>query len=134
MKGATALRAWKAFVYFALLVLLPAHVRSQTAITNANIGTAVTTWLTNPTDAATTYGNIVGWNTAAVTSMANLFYPSTTARPTFNDDITSWNTASVSNMRAVRSLALASLLWCMALHCAFGSACVATALLARCTL
>ncbi len=72
-----------------------------TAITNANIGTAATAWLTNPTTATTTYGPIADWNTAAVTSMANLFYPSSTARPTFNADISKWNVASVSNMYMV---------------------------------
>jgi surface protein len=33
--------------------------------------------------------------------MASLFYPSSTARPTFNDDISKWNVASVSNMYQV---------------------------------
>jgi hypothetical protein len=69
-----------------------------TAITNANIGTAVTAWLTDPTTATTTYGPIADWDTAAVTTMASLFYPSGTAQPTFNADISKWNVASVSNM------------------------------------
>ncbi len=85
----------------ALLLFLPAHVAAQTAITNANIGTAATAWLTDPTMATTTYGPIADWNTAAVTTMANLFYPSSTARPTFNADISKWNTASVSTMASV---------------------------------
>ena len=84
-----------------MLLLLPAHVAAQTAITNTNIGMAATDWLTNPTTATTTYGPIADWNTAAVTSMASLFYPSSTARPTFNDDISKWNVASVSNMFTV---------------------------------
>jgi hypothetical protein len=29
-------------------------------------------WLTDPLSAATTYGNIAEWNTAAVTSMASV--------------------------------------------------------------
>jgi hypothetical protein len=73
-----------------------------TAITNTNIGTAATAWLTDPTTATTTYGPIADWDTAAVTSMAYLFYPSSTARPTFNADISKWNVASVSNMYQVR--------------------------------
>ena len=70
---------------------------AQTAITNANIAAAVTSWVTNPTTAATMYGNIVEWNTAAVTSMASVL----ASRPTFNADISKWNTASVSNMYQV---------------------------------
>ena len=81
--------------------MLPAHVDAQTAITNTNVGAAATAWLTNPTTATTTYGPISDWNTAAVTSMANLFYPSDTARPSFNGDISKWNVASVSNMYRV---------------------------------
>jgi surface protein len=58
--------------------------------------------------ATTTYGPIADWNTAAVTSMASLFYPtvapstSGTAQPKFNGDISKWNVASVSNMFEVR--------------------------------
>jgi surface protein len=54
----------------------------------------VAAWRTDPSTAQTTYGPIADWNTAAVTSMASLFYGQTT----FNDDISKWNTASVSNM------------------------------------
>ncbi len=95
--------AWRShrLVGVALLLLLPAHVAAQTAITNANIGAAATAWLTDPTTATTTYGPIADWNTAAVTTMANLFYPGT-SQPTFNADISKWNVASVSNMNRVR--------------------------------
>ena len=86
----------------ALLLVLPAHVAAQPAIDDANIGTAALAWLTDPVTAATTYGPIADWNTAAVTNMANLFYPSDTARPTFNADISKWNVGSVSNMYSVR--------------------------------
>jgi len=71
--------------------------QAQTAITNANIGTAVTAWATNPTTAAATYGNIADWNTAAVSDMCQLFYN----KPTFNADIGKWDVASVSNMRGM---------------------------------
>ena len=96
--------AWRShrLVGVALLLFLPAHVAAQAAITDANIGTAATVWLTDPVTATTTYGPIADWNTAAVTSMANLFYPSGTARPTFNADISKWNVASVANMYRVR--------------------------------
>jgi hypothetical protein len=88
----------------ALLLLLPAHVAAQTAITDANVGTAAIAWVTDPTTATATYGPMGDWNTAAVTSVANLFYPSNTARPTFNGDISKWNVASVSNMYRVCAL------------------------------
>jgi hypothetical protein len=102
--------AWRSHLLasLALLLFLPAHVAAQTAITDTNLNTAVIAWMTNPTTATTTYGPIADWNTAAVTSMANLLYPTVapatagTARPTFNGDISKWNVASVSNMYRVR--------------------------------
>jgi surface protein len=72
----------------------PSLIPVLTAITDANVDTAVTAWIADPTTAATTYGNIGGWNTAAVTSMSGLFQ----GQPTFNDDIGKWNTASVTTM------------------------------------
>ena len=56
-------------VGLALLLFLPALVAALTAITDTNLKSAVTAWLTNPTTATTTYGPIADWNTAAVTSM-----------------------------------------------------------------
>ncbi len=105
--------AWRShrLAGLALLLFLPVHVVAQTAITNANIGTAATAWLTDPVTATKTYGPIADWNTAAVTSMASLFYPSSTARPTFNADVSKWNVASVSNMYAVSSLRSHRILW-----------------------
>ena len=88
----------------ALLLLLLPHVAAQTAITDTNVGTAAIAWVTDPTTATATYGPMGDWNTAAVTSVANLFYPSNTARPTFNGDISKWNVASVSNMYRVCAL------------------------------
>ena len=98
--------AWRShrLAGLALLLVLPAHVAAQTAITDANVGTAAIAWVTDPTTATATYGPIGDWNTAAVTSVANLFYPSNTARPTFNGDISKWNVASVSNMYRVCAL------------------------------
>jgi hypothetical protein len=85
----------------------PAATASLTVITDANLGTAVTAWLTNPigSGAQTTYGPIADWNTAAVTSMANLLFPNR-PWPAFNDDISKWNTASVSNMAQACALLL----------------------------
>ncbi len=42
---------------------------SLTCLTDANIGTAATAWLTDPSTAATTYGPIADWDTSAVTIM-----------------------------------------------------------------
>jgi hypothetical protein len=83
---------------------------SPTPITDANVAAAATAWVTNPVTATATYGPIAEWNTAAVTSMASLFYPtvapstSGTARPTFNGDISKWNVARVANMHEVCAL------------------------------
>jgi hypothetical protein len=63
-------RRWVAAASIAHLVLPCAH--AVTAITNANIGTAVTAWATS-LSTATTYGDIANWNTAAVSNMADLF-------------------------------------------------------------
>jgi hypothetical protein len=75
----------------------PTPSPTLTVISDANLGTAVTAWVTNPSTAQTTFGPIADWNTAAVTSMTNVFF-SLRDRPTFDGDISKWNTASVSNM------------------------------------
>ena len=95
--------AWRShrLASLALLLFLPAHVAALTAIDVDNIRNTATAWVDDPATAATTYGPIADWNTAAVTSMASLFYPSSTARPTFNDDISKWNVASVTDMSLV---------------------------------
>jgi surface protein len=67
---------------------------SSACLIDGNIGAAAMEWATDPTTAATTYGNIADWNTAAVTSMASLF----SSKPTFNATIGKWNTARVTNM------------------------------------
>ena len=103
--------AWRShrLAGLALLLVLPAHAAAQTAITDANAGTAAIAWLTNPTTSTTTYGPMADWNTVAVTSMVSLFYPtvgpstSGPARPTFNGDISKWNVASVPSMYQVRA-------------------------------
>ncbi len=53
------------------LLLLAVRGASATAITNANFKSAVDDWIANP--ATTTYGAISEWNTAAVTSMINVW-------------------------------------------------------------
>jgi hypothetical protein len=66
-----------------LLLLSPIAVARLTAISDGNIISAVSEWTTSPTTATTMYGDIGGWNVAAVTSMSNLF----NNKPTFNAEI-----------------------------------------------
>ena len=73
------------------LSLLPL-CKAQTPVTQGNIGTAVTAWVTNPATAATTYGPIGDWDTSAVSNLHTVFY----LKPTFNSDISKWNVASVN--------------------------------------
>ncbi len=100
-----AATAWRSYrlARLALLLLLPAHVAAQTAITNANIGAAATAWASDSVTATTTYGLIADWNTAAVTSMASVF----SGKTTFNSDISKWNTVSVLDMSEVFHIATA---------------------------
>ena len=66
-----------------------------TAITQANIQTAVNAWVDDPTTTEATYGHIKDWDTSAVTNMTSLFQNKTS----FNDDISKWNVSAVTNMR-----------------------------------
>ena len=70
---------------------------SVTCLVDGNIATAVTAWITSPTTAATTYGNIADWDVSAVSTMYQLFYN----KPTFNADISKWNVASVTSMASM---------------------------------
>ncbi len=72
--------------------------QALTPITNDNIQSAATAWVTDPTTAATTYGPIADWDTAAVSNIYNLFNDPTKFG-NFNADISKWNVASVANMR-----------------------------------
>jgi surface protein len=64
------------------------------AITQANIQTAVNSWIENPTDAEATYGHIKDWDVSNVTSMTELF----NAKNSFNDDISAWDVSNVTDM------------------------------------
>ena len=85
-------------------VFVIARRRLTTAITNANIGTAVSAWCSDPTTAAATYGDISGWDTSSVTDgFASLIYywcgnGGTITRYTFDEDISSWDTSSATTM------------------------------------
>ena len=64
------------------------------AIDDDNIQTAVDLWISNETQATSTYGHISGWDTSSVTDMKNLFKDA----DEFNDDITAWDTCNVTDM------------------------------------
>ena len=77
-----------------LLVFISIFGYSQTAITDANIQTAVDLWVSDPSAATTTYGDISDWDVSQVTDMLLLF----TDKTTFNDDISAWDVSNVTNM------------------------------------
>ena len=56
-----------------LLVFISIFGYSQTAITDANIQTAVDLWVSDPSAATTTYGDISDWDVSQVTDMSELF-------------------------------------------------------------
>ena len=64
-------------------------------INDDNIQEAVDLWISDPTTAEATYGNISNWDTSCVTDMSELFQDHTT----FNDDISQWDVSSVTDMR-----------------------------------
>jgi surface protein len=80
-----------------LLLLDPSAIAQPTPITDGNIKLAVSDWTASPTTATTRYGNIGGWNVAAVTSMGGLFL----TNPAFNQNLAAWNVASVGNMHSM---------------------------------
>jgi len=82
----------KKITYF--LVLISILGSAQTAITDTNIQTAVDLWVSDPSAATTTYGDISTWDVSQVTDMSFLFI----GKETFNDDISNWDTSSVTNM------------------------------------
>ena len=63
-------------------------------IDDSNIQSAVNLWISNPTNAEATYGNISDWDTSCVTNMSELFKGLTN----FNDDIGNWDVSNVTNM------------------------------------
>jgi len=66
-----------------------------TSITTSNINAAVDAWIYNKTSANATYGDISGWDTGEVTSLAYTF--STAAA--FDQNIGGWDTSAVRNMQ-----------------------------------
>ena len=86
-----------------LLVFISIFGYSQTAITDANIQTAVDLWVSDPSAATDTYGDISDWDVSQVTDMLLLFADKTT----FNDDISAWEVSNVTNMDSMFSFASA---------------------------
>ena len=80
-----------------LLVFISIFGYAQTPITDANIQTAVDLWVSDPSAATTTYGNISTWDVSQVTNMSDLFKHKTT----FNEDISNWDVSSVTNMHSM---------------------------------
>ena len=74
-----------------LLVFISIFGYAQTAITDANIQTAVNDWVSDPSAATTTYGAISDWDVSNVTDMSDLFRDKTD----FNDDISNWDVSSI---------------------------------------
>ncbi len=69
----------------------------------ANLPTALSSYIDNPTEGETIYGNISSWDTSLVTSMKNLFKDNTT----FNYDISNWNLSNVTDASYMFSGAVA---------------------------
>jgi surface protein len=65
-----------------------------TSITQSNIQTAASAWLSNPTQAEATYGNISDWDVSNVTIMDSLFQGAST----FNEPIGDWDVSNVTSM------------------------------------
>lgn len=70
----------------------PTNKPSRIPISDANIKTAVQSWLTVGTSCP--YGDIASWDVSQVTNMAGLF----NGIGTFNGDLSKWNTSKVTNM------------------------------------
>jgi len=79
-------------ILFFLAVIFSTASYSQ--LTDANIQTAVDLWVSDPSTATTTYGDISTWDVSQVTDMSNLFQNKTT----FNGDISAWDVSNVTDM------------------------------------
>ena len=85
----------KKLLLLSTLLIISIFGYTQTAITNANIQTAVDLWDSDLSAATTTYGNISDWDVSQVTDMSQLFYHN----PDFNYDIRNWDVSNVTDMR-----------------------------------
>ncbi|MGK0412755.1 MAG: surface protein, partial [Polaribacter sp.] len=62
-----------------------------------NVQDAVNIWVTDPAEAAATYGHIKDWGVAGVTNMSSLFRD----KASFHDDISAWDVSNVTNMSSM---------------------------------
>ena len=70
-----------------------------TVFDNETLITAVDAWMSDPTVAAQTYGDIMTWDTSQVTTMSSLFSQARNpAAASFNSDISNWDTGNVKYM------------------------------------
>jgi surface protein len=76
------------------LMILSTVSYSQTAITDTNIRQALSDWVSIPTFAEATYGNISEWDVSQVTDMSELF----SGYDGFNEYIGYWNVSNVTTM------------------------------------
>jgi surface protein len=94
----TFLKEMRAVSTFVLLSSVATIANAAvTPITQANFLTACADWVSDPSTAVVTYGNITGWDTSSVTDMSNAFW----TKASFNDDISAWDTSSVTLMAGV---------------------------------
>ena len=70
---------------------------------SSNLPKALSSYLDNPTEGETIYGNISSWDTSLVTNMKNLFKDNTT----FNYDISNWDLSNVTDTSYMFSGAVA---------------------------
>ena len=84
----------KKLLLLSALLIISIFGYTQTAITDANIQTAVDLWVSDPSAATTAYGAISTWDVSQVTDMSYLFKDKTY----FNDDISNWDVSNVTNM------------------------------------
>ena len=63
----------KKLLLLSALLIISIFGYTQTAITNANIQTAVDLWVSDPSKATTFFGDISTWDVSKVTNMSNLF-------------------------------------------------------------
>jgi hypothetical protein len=79
--------------YFVLSIYVLLSTLAE-ALTDSNFQTACDAWVSDPSAATATYGDIKFWNTSAVTRMPQAFLN----RASFNDDISRWDTSNVVSL------------------------------------
>jgi len=73
-------------------------INTLTKLTNSNLGTALSLWISNKALAEYEYGHISDWDVSNVTSMYRVFY-----NKTITDDISRWDVSNVTTMEEMFS-------------------------------